>query len=218
MRKFLNNCRPRDWRTTVVGALIALCIVGAMAAVFMGNATLTEAGSFIGVIVGILSAIGFVMTRDGKNRDGLLLVLFGLVLCSCNMKQYCDDRFPPSERIEIKETIIRHDSILPGAVVYDTLVWHHYHDSLVAIPKYKIIRDSSGLAELRYQVDRYGRLLMQCSANPRVLEVIERHLNTVQTQVDEVKVPFIPWWLYLLIGLLVLALLVSLKNTIKNLF
>lgn len=54
----------QNWKTNLVAALIILCIIGALIAVFAGKATLEEAGSFIVIVEPILSAIGFIASRD----------------------------------------------------------------------------------------------------------------------------------------------------------
>ena len=50
----------KSWKTTLVGTLI---ILGALAAVFVDKASLTEAGGFIAV------GIGLFFTKEGNKTD-----------------------------------------------------------------------------------------------------------------------------------------------------
>jgi hypothetical protein len=59
----------QNWQTNLVALLILLCIAGAMLAVLIGKATLEEAGSFIVIVEPVLSAIGFIVSRDAQERS-----------------------------------------------------------------------------------------------------------------------------------------------------
>ena len=50
----------KNWKTTAIGAVI---VIGALATVFVGKATLTEAGVFIGV------GISLFFIKDGKGNS-----------------------------------------------------------------------------------------------------------------------------------------------------
>lgn len=149
------------------------------------------------------------------------LAILAILFSSCVTQKRCSEKFPPQVVIEKEHTIetIRKDSLLPGATVTHTIV----KDSLVLLPvnKWRVIRDTSGLAELRYYKDAYGNILAQCQATDRMVEKIEQRVKEQlkSTEKNVVTQYRTPWWCWLLIGgLLSLCLVLYLYARFKNLF
>ena len=150
------------------------------------------------------------------NDNDLLLIAFWLIITfllfstiGCISKQKCLDKYPPTvETItnHTKEIIIK-DSLLQGATVYNTI----YKDSIAYYPAYqwRVIKDTSGLAELRIMKDAMGNIIAECVAKDRNVE--KTHVNdstdtsTTKTNIVEKKV--MPIWGWLIIGGLVIMLL-----------
>ncbi|MES2379853.1 MAG: hypothetical protein V4538_02355 [Bacteroidota bacterium] len=59
----------RNWRTNIIGYLILLFIVAALIMFLTGKINIEQAGAFIVLIVGVLTAIGFLKSADAKNND-----------------------------------------------------------------------------------------------------------------------------------------------------
>jgi hypothetical protein len=68
MKTKLNN---KNWRTSVIGYLILLFIVAALIMFFMGKITIEQTGTFIVLIIGTLSGLGFIKTADSKNVNDI---------------------------------------------------------------------------------------------------------------------------------------------------
>lgn len=110
------------------------------------------------------------------------ILLLPLFLASCISKQRCNELFPPSVHTEHTTTIIKRDSIIPGATVVETF---NIHDTVFmnTIRERVIVRqDTSGRAELRYWIDENGRLRMECEAKDKMIEWVEKHTNTTTTE------------------------------------
>lgn len=127
-----------------------------------------------------------------------IILLSILILSSCITADKCYQRYPPKEIVSSNTTTIIRDSILPGSTVYDTIDIHHFNTSL------KIIRDTSGLTELRIFKDAYGKLYIQCQSKDRIVKAIDRLIDKAKLQTTTyppVTVYKTPWWLWILVGL-----------------
>ena len=56
-------------KTNIIGICLLATILVTLAFVWFGKATLAEAASYTGSIIGILSGIGFFMASDSKNNN-----------------------------------------------------------------------------------------------------------------------------------------------------
>ncbi|MDQ3071932.1 MAG: hypothetical protein M3Q97_01520 [Bacteroidota bacterium] len=54
----------QSWKTSVIALLMATSVIVALIFVWFGKATLSEAGSFLGMAVGLLGSIGFFSSKD----------------------------------------------------------------------------------------------------------------------------------------------------------
>lgn len=110
------------------------------------------------------------------------ILLLPLLFAGCISKQRCNELFPPSVHTEHTTTIIKRDSIIPGATIVETF---NIHDTVFmnTIRERVIVRqDTSGRAELRYWIDENGRLRMECEAKDKMIEWVEKHSNTTTTE------------------------------------
>lgn len=128
----------------------------------------------------------------------LLIFILFLFLTSCITKEKCNERFPPQVK-EIRETtFVKRDSVIPGAIIRDTIRL----DSIAYIDNFKIIKDTTGRAELRLYKDAYGRLIAECEAKGINLELLEKIIKEGKIEVHEIEKKYIPWWIWTAIGLL----------------
>lgn len=135
----------------------------------------------------------------------LILVMFS----GCVTQKKCNAKFPPVTEIKTehtKETIIR-DSLLPGATIYHTI----YKDSIQFYPEYKwrVIKDTSGLAELRIMRDAHGNITATCEATEQLIsrmEVIESKVDT-KSESKVIVESHIPGWIWMIFGLMIGAII-----------
>jgi hypothetical protein len=151
------------------------------------------------------------------NEDDLLLLGFWILIVflfifglnSCVTAKRCNAKYPPVVETITNHTteIIRRDSIIHGASVTNTI----YKDSIVLMPvnKWHFIKDTNGIASLRWYKDAYGNIQMQCDANSRLVEMVRKEIKTKNStnskKVVEKKV--VPFWALLVIAILCLLLL-----------
>lgn len=141
---------------------------------------------------------------------GAFFIMMIMVMFSgCITQKKCNAKFPPVTEIKTehtKETIIR-DSLLPGATIYHTI----YKDSIQFYPEYKwkVIRDTSGLAELRIMKDAHGNITATCEATEQLIsrmEVIESKVDS-KTEVTHQTDWYIPGWIWMILGIMLSAII-----------
>jgi hypothetical protein len=150
------------------------------------------------------------------NDNDLLILAFWVLITflllstiGCVTAKKCNAKFPPTiETITNNTTeIIRRDSLIQGASVTNTI----YKDSIVLMPvnKWHYIKDTNGIASLRWYKDAYGNIQMQCDANSRLVEMVRKEMKTKDSinskTIVEKKV--VPFWALLVIAVLCLLLL-----------
>lgn len=128
----------------------------------------------------------------------LVVFIFLLFLTSCITKEKCNERFPPQVKEVRETTFVKRDSVIPGAIIRDTIRL----DSIAYIQNFRIVRDTTGRAELRIYKDAYGRLIAECEAKGINLELLEKIIKEGKIEVHEIEKKYIPWWMWTLIGLL----------------
>jgi hypothetical protein len=150
------------------------------------------------------------------NDNDLLILAFWLLITfllmstiGCVTAKKCNSKFPPTIETITNHTteIIRRDSMIQGASVTNTI----YKDSIVLMPvnKWQYIKDTNGIASLRWYKDAYGNIQMQCDANSRLVEMVRKEMkvkdSTNSKTIVEKKV--IPFWIWLIIGALIFIIL-----------
>lgn len=137
----------------------------------------------------------------------VFLLIFGLNGCVTAKK--CNSKFPPTIETITNHTteIIRRDSLIQGASVTNTI----YKDSIVLMPvnKWQYIKDTNGIASLRWYKDAYGNIQMTCDANSRLVEMVRKEMKVKDSTNSKsiVEVKSIPFWIWLIISALILIIL-----------
>lgn len=119
-----------------------------------------------------------------------IIILF--FISSCTTQQ------PTIINNEKETVIIKRDSIIKGSTVYDTITIENVTN------KVTIIKDSLGRTELRYFKDAYGRLIAECEAKDLTVEWLEKYVKEKKTEVYTVEKKYIPWWLWIIVGILII--------------
>jgi hypothetical protein len=120
------------------------------------------------------------------------LLLPILLLTSCVTEQKCNRLFPPSVTITTDTQFVPVNVQIPGATIYDTI---RLHDSLVILQlteKVTIRETDNGRAELRYWVDKYGNLVIECQAKDQIVELLNKYVTNNRVEVRNK----IPEWIY----------------------
>ena len=125
----------------------------------------------------------------------LKLLLPLILLSSCGLLKKCPEVYLTDS---VKTTIVYHDTIIQGNMVFDTLT----EETIKYLPKYKTVvkRDTSGLVELRYYKDAYGQLIVDCEAKDKKLKTVQKTLENTKTRVVIETKEKIPWWIWLIVG------------------
>lgn len=157
----------------------------------------------------------------------LMLVLFYLTLIiigtGCVTEKRCNAKYPPQVETITNHTkeIIRKDSILEGATIINTI----YKDSIVMMPvnQWRIIKDTSGKAELRYYKDAYGNISAQCIANSQMIEKLRQieskgYYKGETKVITKKEVPTWFWWLFITTVILALFLKNRLNSLLSKFF
>lgn len=141
-----------------------------------------------------------------------LLIIFSLG--SCMSQEKCLKKFPPSSTSSSSTKVIIRDSIIPGATVTKIV----REDSLVQLPgEIRTYIDTSGKAELTFFRNAYGELVISCVAKDQTIKSLQKEVleSKNESQVHELEVRYIPFWLWILIGVLGVISLPSLFRILK---
>jgi hypothetical protein len=150
------------------------------------------------------------------NENDLLILAFWILITilllssiGCVTEKKCNAKFPPVVETITNHTteIIRRDSLIQGASVTNTI----YKDSIVLMPvnKWQYIKDTNGIASLKWYKDAYGNIQMQCDANSRLVEMVRKEMKTKDSTNSKtvVEKKIVPFWALLVIAILCLLLL-----------
>lgn len=124
-----------------------------------------------------------------QNYHWIIILIF---LGSCTTQQ------PTIINNEKETVIIKRDSIIKGASIRDTITIDKVTNNVT------IIRDSLGRTELRYFKDAYGRLVAECEAKDLTVEWLEKYVKEKKTEVINIPKKYIPSWLWIIVGLLII--------------
>ena len=124
-----------------------------------------------------------------QNYHWIIILIF---LGSCTTQQ------PTIINNEKETVIIKRDSIIKGSTVRDTITIDKVTNNVT------IIKDSLGRTELRYFKDAYGRLVAECEAKDLTVEWLEKYVKEKKTEVINIEKKYIPWWLWVIIGILII--------------
>jgi len=139
-----------------------------------------------------------------------ILIILVVILQSCITQEECTKRFPPQVK-EIRETTyVKRDSVIPGAIIRDTLTL----ESIQYIKDVKIIKDTTGRAELRLYKDAYGRLIAECQAKDIDITWFEQQIKDYTEKIQTVKEKYIPAWLWIILGIIIVPALLGMYKII----
>jgi hypothetical protein len=119
----------------------------------------------------------------------LLAILVGAT--SCVTQERCNQKFPPTTVTEYLERVVYRDTVLPGAIVRDTVL---LNDTLVIRElrtNVREVRDTANSVELRIWIDRYNQLQATCEALEKKVTVKDTHSTTTTTERIKEKPS---WW------------------------
>ena len=134
-----------------------------------------------------------------------ILIILVVILQSCITQEKCNERFPPQVK-EIRETTyVKRDSVIPGAIIRDTLTL----ESIQYLKDVKIIKDTTGRAELRLYKDAYGRLIAECQAKDIDITWFEKQIKDYTEKINTVKEKYIPAWVWIFLGIILVPALVG---------
>jgi hypothetical protein len=124
------------------------------------------------------------------------LPLLLLLLTSCVTERKCNRLFPPTVTVQSDTVFVPVTVEIPGEKVTDIL---RIHDTtfIKEITERVTVRESaSGKAELRYWMDAYGNLVIECEAKEQFVELLNRYVNTTRTETRTVT----PDWVWVVVG------------------
>lgn len=135
-----------------------------------------------------------------------ILLLSLILLSSCVTRKKCNAKFPPEIKTETvienhyKETI--RDSIIKGATVRDTI----FINSTIPyeVNRWHYIRDTNGLATLRWKINELGQIITDCRAENKTVKIKDKQtISTNTTNSKESRLdPKLTWYGWLIIIIL----------------
>lgn len=124
------------------------------------------------------------------------LPLLLLLLTSCTTQRKCNRLFPPTVTVQSDTVFVPVTVEIPGETLHDTI---RFRDSVVIreLTERVTVRESaSGKAELRYWMDTYGNLVIECEAKEQIIELLNRYVNTTRTETRTVT----PDWVWVVVA------------------
>ena len=141
---------------------------------------------------------------------GVLFIIYILIILSgCATEKRCNAKYPPTVETITNHTkeIVRRDSIIEGSIITNTI----YKDSIVMMPvnQWRVIKDTSGRAELRYYKDAFGNINAQYISNSQMIEKLTQieSKGYYKGQTKVVTKTEVPKWVWLVFGFIIPVLL-----------
>jgi hypothetical protein len=136
-----------------------------------------------------------------KKHFAMPLVI-SMLAASCVTQKKCNQKFPPTTVSEYLEKVVVRDTIIPGALVIDTIL---LNDTLVIRElrtNVRVVRDTANNVELRIWIDKYNQLQATCEALEKKIQITETH-KTTNTHERVIEPPskllkHLPWLLFAL--------------------
>ena len=142
-------------------------------------------------------------------RESIILVLLA-VLVSCKPKQVLSTTSESVRFVEVKTE--RKDTLLPGFTIRTQFGINEIHER--EVHDTITIEDPETKAQLKIWKDNYGNLVAQCDDKDQVIEKLRESLVETKTESKtevlekdtrtwwQKLTQLIPWWGYLLTGLI----------------
>jgi hypothetical protein len=107
------------------------------------------------------------------------LILPLLLLTSCITERKCNRLFPPTVTVRVDTVHVPYQVEIPGETLHDTI---RLRDSVVIreLTERVTVREGDK-TELRYWIDAYGNLVIECEAKEQILDLVRTYINTDKT-------------------------------------
>ena len=129
-------------------------------------------------------------------------LLFLLLLTSCVTERKCNRLFPPTVTVTTDTVFVPVQIEIPGETLHDTI---RLRDSVVIHSLRETVTVREGdKTELRYWMDAYGNLVIECEAKEQFVELLNRYVNTNRVETRTVT----PDWVWVVVGFAVAMLIV----------
>lgn len=124
-----------------------------------------------------------------------------LLLTSCITEQKCNRLFPPTVTERTDTVFVPVTVEIQGETLHDTI---RLRDSVVIRELRERVTVREGdKTELRYWMDAYGNLVIECEAKEQFVEMLNRYVNTTRT---ETRTETFPQWKFWVVGLICLLI------------
>jgi hypothetical protein len=129
-------------------------------------------------------------------RAAILLLL----LTSCITERKCNRLFPPTVTVRVDTVHVPYQVEIPGETLRDTIpIWDTLY--LKELADNATVREGDK-TELRYWIDAYGNLVIECEAKEQILDLVRTYINTDKTVT---RTESTPEWKFLVLGLVCLV-------------
>lgn len=134
------------------------------------------------------------------------LSLLLLLLTSCVTERKCNRLFPPTVTVQSDTVFVPVTVEIPGETLHDTI---RLRDSVVIreLTERVTVREGDK-TELRYWMDAYGNLVIECEAKEQFVELLNRYVNTTKTETRTVT----PDWVWVVVAVGILGWLLAIRK------
>jgi len=142
----------------------------------------------------------------------LLPLLLLPLLTSCISQNRCNRLFPPSVTVKVDTVYTPVQVEIPGETITEVV---RITDSLIIkeLTERVTVRETDqGRAELRYWVDSYGNLVIECEAKDKVIEYMRAQINTQTVEVRKEA----DWKYYALVAAVAFVMAFVVVNGLTN--
>jgi hypothetical protein len=133
----------------------------------------------------------------------ILLTTLLLTTASCITERKCNRLFPPTVTVRVDTVHVPYQVTIQGETLHDTI---RLRDSVVIreLTERVTVREGDK-TELRYWMDAYGNLVIECEAKEQILDLVRTYINTEKVEVRKNSVPWVLISLLLAAGIVVLG-------------
>jgi hypothetical protein len=129
-------------------------------------------------------------------------LIFLLLLTSCVTERKCNRLFPPTVTVTTDTVFVPVQIEIPGETLHDTI---RLRDSVVIHSLRETVTVREGdKTELRYWMDAYGNLVIECEAKEQFVELLNKYVNTNRVETRTVT----PDWVWVVVAAAVAMLIV----------
>jgi len=141
-------------------------------------------------------------------------LLFLLLLTSCVTERKCNRLFPPTVTVTTDTVFVPVQIEIPGETLHDTI---RLRDSVVIHSLRETVTVREGdKTELRYWMDAYGNLVIECEAKDQFVELLNRYVNTNRVETRTVTPDWVRLVIVLAVAIITIYVFVALIMGSKN--